>query len=94
MVKPRIQKGVWRIAVGTRNISKRWSTPKNFNRISRANIVTSGIRNIMSPNVGRLQKIFNRISRANIVTSGTRNICKAWSTSKNFQSHFSRQCLD
>ena len=47
-----------------------------------------------SPNVGRLQKTLNRISRAYIVTSGTRNISKRWSTSKNFESHFSRQYRD
>ena len=34
------------VTSGTRNISKRWSTSKNFNRISRANIVNSGTRNI------------------------------------------------
>ena len=80
------------VTSATRNISKRWSTSKNFNRISRANIVTSPLAT--SPKLGRLQKIFNRISRANIVTSATRNISKAWSTSKNFQSHFSRQYRD
>ena len=160
-------KFVW-VTSGTRNISKAWSTWKNFNRISRATIVTSGTRNISkawstskkiqshfsrqyrdqrdsqhfqslvdfkkfsiaflppiswlaalatspklgrlqkilvaflapiswlaalatSPKLGRLEKKFNRISRANIVTSSTRNTSKAWSASKNFQSHFSRQ---
>ena len=47
-----------------------------------------------SPKLGRLQNMFNYISRANIVTSGTRNISQAWSTSKNFQSHFSRRHRD
>ena len=47
-----------------------------------------------SPKFGRLKTKFNRISRANIVTSGTSNISKAWTTSKNFQSHFSRQYRD
>ena len=55
---------------------------KNFNRISRAHIVTRGTRNISK--AWSTSKNFNRISRANIVTSGTRNISKAWSTSKNF----------
>ena len=55
---------------------------KNFNRISRANIVTSGTRNI--PKAWSTSKKFNRISRANIVTNATRNISKRWSISKNF----------
>ena len=71
------------VTSATRNISKAWSTSKNFNRISRANnIVTSSTRNISKR--WSTSKNFNRISRANIVTSGTRNISKAWPTSKNY----------
>ena len=55
---------------------------KNFYRISRAIIVTSGTRNISKR--WSTSTIFNCISRANIVTSGTRNISESWSTSKNF----------
>ena len=80
------------VTSGTRNISKRWSTWKNFNRISGTNIVTSGTRYISKR--WSISKNFNRISCANIVTSGTRNISKAWSTSKNFQLQFSRQYRD
>ena len=45
---------------GTRNISqsKAWSTSKNFNRISFANIVTSGTGNISNG----CSNVFNRIS--------------------------------
>ena len=61
---------------------RRSTTSKNFNRISRANIVTSATRNISK--AWSTSKNFNRISRANIVTSATRYISKRWSTSKNF----------
>ena len=39
-------------------------------------------------------KNFNHMSHAKIVSGDTRNISKRWSTSKNFQSHFSRQYCD
>ena len=63
---------------------------KNFNRISRANIVTSGTRNISKR--CSTWKNFNRNSRANIVTGGTSSQhLQMLVDFKNFQSHFSRQ---
>ena len=79
------------------NFSKRFSerarscheiNQSHFSRQYRDGSCTSNISTASE------RKTFNPISCANIVTSGTRNISKAWSTSKNFQSRFSRQYRD
>ena len=77
---------------GTRNISNALSTSKYFK-------LHFSCQNRDQRYLHHLQslvdfQILNRISRANIVTSSTRNISKAWSTSKCFQSHVSRQYRD
>ena len=47
-----------------------------------------------SPKLGRLEKLSIAFLAPIMVTRATRSISKAWSTSKNFQSHFSRQYRD
>ena len=78
----------------TRNISKALSTSKNsIPFLAPISWVTALA---IFPKLGRLQKVIIAFSRANILTSGTRNISwpRARSTSKNFQSHLSRQYRD
>ena len=68
--------------------SKLGRLQKNFNPISRANIVTSGTRNRSTALVKAFfQPHFSCLYR----DYGTRNISKAWWTSKKIQSHFWHQ---
>ena len=71
-----------------RLVTSQYLVEITFNRIFRAIIVTAmALPNIHGFGQKKMQIAF---FCANIVTGGTRNISKIWTTSKAFQSHFSR----
>ena len=82
------------VTSATRNISKRWSTSKNFKGISRANMPILGLEALAtSPNVGRLQKV-SIVFLAPITWPAPLATSPNVGRLPNFQSHFSRQSRD